>query len=220
MLTFILVSKLIGRFLLKCGVGDEDFFGGWKYRAMQCAPVAGLILLPLSLIKDMSGFRHISVVSIFALIYTGLVLIVELPQYIQHNYSSAHIVLAWFDWNFFNGASITFFAYTCQVQLLPIYSELVNPNEKRIKKVIARSVIVDVAFYLTIALAGYFSTYDKTPQIVLDRGSLDGGRDYALMIAQIGIVMVLFVAVPVNYNPFRNQIFYMFFKKDEYSFKE
>lgn len=60
---------------------------------------------------------------------------------------------------------------------------MVNPNEKRIKKIISRSVLVDVGFYLTIALAGYFSTYDKTPKIVLDRGSLTGGRDYALMIA-------------------------------------
>ena len=32
--------------------------------------------------------------------------------------------------------------------------------------------------------------------------------------------MVLFVAVPVNYNPFRNQVFYMFFKKESISFKE
>lgn len=32
--------------------------------------------------------------------------------------------------------------------------------------------------------------------------------------------MVLFVAVPVNYNPFRNQIFYMFFKKETFSQKE
>jgi hypothetical protein len=81
-------------------------------------------------------------------------------------------------------------------------------------------VLVDLVFYLAIALAGYFSTYDKTPKIVLDRDSIDGGRDYALMIAQFSIVLVLFVAVPVNYNPFRNQLFYMFFKKDTFSFKE
>jgi len=43
---------------------------------------------------------------------------------------------------------------------LPIYSELVNPNERRIKKIIGTSVIVDVIFYMTIAAAGYFSTFD------------------------------------------------------------
>ncbi len=96
--------------------------------------------------------------------------------------------------------------------MLPIYSELVNPNERRIKKVIGRSVFVDVLFYVTIALAGYWSTYNLTPKIVLDR-SLPGDNtpDPFLMVAQIAIVMVLFVAVPVNYNPFRNQVFYVFF---------
>ena len=107
------------------------------------------------------------------------------------------------------------------MQLLPIYSELVNPNETRIKKIVSRSILVDVGFYLTIAAAGYFSTYDKTPRIVLERDPLNGvSRDYAILIAQIAIIMVLFVAVPVNYNPFRNQLFYMFFKKEDFSFKE
>ncbi len=50
---------------------------------MQGAPTAVLVLFPLSLIKDMSGFRHISVVSIFALVYTGIVLACELPEYIK-----------------------------------------------------------------------------------------------------------------------------------------
>ena len=66
-------------------------------------------------------------------------------------------------------------------------------------------MVVDVLFYLVIATAGYFSTFDKTPRIVLERDPLDGvSRDYAILIAQIAIIMVLFVAVPVNYNPFRN----------------
>ncbi len=76
-------------------------------------------------------------------------------------------------------------------------------------------------FYLAIAIAGYFSTYENTPKIVLERDPLNGTtRDYAILIAQIAIIMVLIVAVPVNYNPFRNQVFYMFFKKEDINFKE
>lgn len=173
------------------------------------------------MIKDMSGFRYLSFASIAALFYMGIVLICEMPAYIQQFYDNAIIKTFYFDLNFFNGCCLTFFAYTCQVQLLPIYSELILPNERRIKKVISRSVAVDLAFYLVIAAAGYFSTYDKTPNIILERPLLDGvTRDYAIMIAQVAIIMVLFVAVPVNYNPFRNQIFYMFFKKEDISFKE
>jgi amino acid permease len=219
----IIISTLVARFLKKCGVSPEDnfaFFDTWQYRAMQAIPTAVIILFPLSMIKDMSGFRHISVVSIFALIYTGIVLFCELPEYIKAYRADpdVDIELACFDWNFFTGASITFFAYNCHVQLLPIYSELVNPNEKRIKKVVARSISIDVLFYASIALAGYFSTYNKTPKIVLDR-SLPGDDkpDLFLMLAQLGILMVLFVAVPVNYNPSRNQVFYIFFGRDSFS---
>jgi hypothetical protein len=87
---------------------------------------------------------------------------------------------------------------------LPIYSELISPNERRIKKVVSRSIFIDVLFYLIIASAGYFSTYDMTPPIVLERPSLDGSRDYAVLVSMISIIVVLCVAVPVNYNPFRN----------------
>lgn len=96
-----------------------------------------------------------------------------------------------------------------------------NPNEKRIKKVISRAIAVDVIFYLTIASAGFFSTYDMTKPIVLDRDPIPyGSKDYAILVAVISIIIVLFVAVPVNYNPFRNQLFYIFFKRDTFSFKE
>jgi amino acid permease len=107
-------------------VSPEDnfaFFDTWQYRAMQAIPIAVIILFPLSMIKDMSGFRHISAVSIFALIFTGIVLICELPDYIKayRSLPDVEIEYACFDWNVFTGASITFFSYTCHFQLLPIY---------------------------------------------------------------------------------------------------
>jgi len=50
---------------------------------MQAIPTAVIILFPLSLIKDMSGFRHISIISVFVLVYTAIVLICELPEYVK-----------------------------------------------------------------------------------------------------------------------------------------
>jgi amino acid permease len=63
----------------------------------------------------MSGFRYISFASIIALVYTGIVLLAELPAYITQNYDNAFVSPANWDMNFFTGASITFFAYTCHV---------------------------------------------------------------------------------------------------------
>lgn len=97
------------------GVNDKEFMESWKFRAAVGVPIAAAVLLPMSLIKDMSGFRYISFASIFALFYTGVVLLIELPDYSAANKPTAVVEAFIIDWNFFTGACITFFAYTCQV---------------------------------------------------------------------------------------------------------
>lgn len=83
------------------GVADDDYYKTWQYRATVGVPIAVAILLPMSMIKDMSGFRYISFASIFALFYTGIVLIVEMPDYIHTYKDTADIHSFIFDWNFF-----------------------------------------------------------------------------------------------------------------------
>jgi len=112
------------------------------------------------------------------------------------------------DWNILSSMSIVFFAFTCQMNLLPIYSELVNPNYKRIQKVIYRSLILDCVFYYIIASAGYFSTFNNTSPVVIERPALPGfDPDYATLLAAVAIVIVLSAAFPANYNPCRTMFF-------------
>jgi len=87
-----------------------------EVRALLTVPIGFLFLMPVSLKKDMSGFRYITFVSILAELYTGIVLVVQMPKYIS--YARAHpetyiVAKSIFDLNFFTGASIVFFAYTC-----------------------------------------------------------------------------------------------------------
>lgn len=65
------------------------------------------------MIKDMSGFRYISLASIVALVYTGIVLLIELPDYAKANYSSERCNAFIIDMGIFKSAAITFFAYAC-----------------------------------------------------------------------------------------------------------
>lgn len=92
---------------------DPEFYDNIKFRAIQALPTAALFLFPLSLIRDMSGFRYVSFASIIALFYTGIVLLIELPSYISKNYSPDHIQAFNFNLDFFGSAAKTFFAYTC-----------------------------------------------------------------------------------------------------------
>mmetsp|Transcript_44197 Transcript_44197/g.32182 ORF Transcript_44197/g.32182 Transcript_44197/m.32182 type:complete len:113 (+) Transcript_44197:679-1017(+) len=112
----------------------------------------------------MGGLRYVSLATIIAIFYTFMVLLVEMPAYIKQNWNSEgyKIVYACFDLNLFTGISITFLAFACNVQVLPLYSVLVNPNERRMKKVVNRSILVDAFFYICIAYSGYFSTLNHT----------------------------------------------------------
>lgn len=212
----IIIASLIRFECVQFGV-DPDFGNSWQFRAMVNGPIALLFLFPLNSIKDMSGFRYVSMVSMASLLYMGLVLVIEMPMYAAYyldpnNPKPRKIVWFIFDINFFTSAATTFFAYTCQIQLLPIYSELAYPDERRIKKVVRRSIIVDFGFYFTIAFCGYMSTFQETQPIVLERPPLPIWKekyDIFMVIAIVAIVLVIFVSEPVNYNPFRNQIVYM-----------
>ena len=147
-------------------------------------------------------------------------LIIELPSYYQANQPTAEIVASWWNLDFFTGFSTVFFAFQCQVQLLPIYSELVDPEYRRISKVIDRAIVVDFMFYLIIASAGYLSTFDETAKIVLERATLDGKPDIPCLIAVFGVMLSITVAFPCGYNPARSQMANLFFGRDTFSDKE
>ena len=94
-------------------------------------------------------------------------------------------------WNLdiLSGCAMTFYAYQCQVQLLPIYSELQKPVYNRIAKVINRATLINFGFYLVIAISGYISSFNDTAKIVLERITIDGLPDYACLVAVFGVVI-------------------------------
>ena len=91
----------------------EDTVHGDRFILIQSGVVAFLILLPLSMKTDMSAFRYISLASIGALVYVGVLLLVELPKYFNWYWDDAEgkIAPVWFDMNLFTGANMNFFAF-------------------------------------------------------------------------------------------------------------
>lgn len=108
----IILTELIQYVAKSCGA-EETFVESIEFRAYVGIPVTLFIFLPLSLLRDMSAFSIAGLVSIIAMFYTAIVLIVELPFYSQNNKDKATINMLYIDWNFLSSCSITFFAYTC-----------------------------------------------------------------------------------------------------------
>ena len=112
---------------------------------------------------------------------------------------------------------MNFFAFQCQVQFLPIYAELTYPTKRRANKVVARAILIDFFFYLTVASAGYWSMFNTTPVIVLERKSKDNAKDIPGVIGIVGVVVCIFVAFPCSWNPTRSQICMLIWGTEEFS---
>jgi hypothetical protein len=76
-------------------------------------PTAFLILFPLSMKREMSAFRYVSVLSIVALFYTGIVLTIQMPDYYRYNTQRPNFVnkAFYFDWDLLSGAAMNFFSF-------------------------------------------------------------------------------------------------------------
>lgn len=85
------------------------------FKVIQSMITTICLIFPLSLAKSMSALRYISLVSIGAIIYTLVVMLIELPKYYDYFHNTLGEEISYFKLNldFFNGCSITFFSFTC-----------------------------------------------------------------------------------------------------------
>eukprot|EP00347_Sterkiella_histriomuscorum_P015975 403354980 len=209
----IIITKMIQFLALNVGF-ERDYIYSIEMTIAIAAFMALCVLFPLGSLKQMSGFRYVSIISIASLLYIMFVLLFELPQYVMQNYSPDKITYVNLDWNIFPNFAITFFSFACHIEFVPIQDELNDPNMKRVKKVVYRSVLTNTMFYLLIGMAGYFSTYDKTAQIVIERDPLIGQKiDLPLVFGRVMIILVLCVAYPINLVPMKQIIIHKIYSR-------
>ena len=112
-ISYQIIIASLGRYVcLKFGM-DPDLANSVQLRVYFTVGAAVALLFPLAMKRDMSAFRYVSLASIGALFYTGIVLIVELPEYYREFGRGVPKPLYRIDFNIFTGSAMTFFAYTC-----------------------------------------------------------------------------------------------------------
>ncbi|CDW77672.1 UNKNOWN [Stylonychia lemnae] len=178
---------------------DKSYVQSSEVKIAITAFIGLFILFPTGSIREMSGFRYISIISLASLVYIMLILLFELPYYAKQNFDAENLNFFKFDWDFFPNFSIAFFAFACHIDFIQIYYEMNEKNPKRASKLVYRSVAINILFYLSIGLAGYFSTYEMTKKIVIDREPLIGQHiDLPLMIGRVMIIIGLCIAFPLR----------------------
>jgi amino acid permease len=190
-----------------------------KYQMMICCIV---FQIPLSLMKNVSKLQYASLVGVFTLIYTILVVLIECPFYYQEAISQGRNInlTKELDWSVFNSFSILLYAYASHNGILAVYSELKKPTLRRSKKVLDRALTLQVVLFATMAFSGFFSTLKDTPSIFITRKPLDvfDSKDYYMIVAQILYFFSLQCSCALNYNILRVAIKSFFFNNREVKF--
>lgn len=169
--------------------------------------VLALLMFPATLMRNLSGFRCGAIFGVCCILYILFVVIFQTPSYIAENDSLSKIEFFKFDMNFFTSFALAAFSFTCHSNLLPIRSELARPSLRRLDKVVRRAVAIDASLYVTMAICGYLSMADKTPQLIISRPPLsNAGSDWEMALALVAMTCTLIISIITNLAPTRAQI--------------
>lgn len=192
----------------------------------------GILVFPLMIKKDLSSLRFSTVAGIFALLIVMVILVIELPWYLINYYDNIYdkndesTFYNWYDISkgftdkllFIRGLATINLAFNVHSNIFMVYQKLYNNNNKRTKKVVGRSVLLDTIVFLTFAVVGHL-TQHNTPGIILSRNPLPGSLDIPMSIGRLLICLLVLCKVPVLYNAARLSVINIIWNDTEITLK-
>jgi len=209
----IIISNLIQSAMNILEVDDPS-----QYRTYHII-IISLLVFPLCLPESVSAIRHATFITLGAIFYTAILLIIQMfSSSVKKMYENSKLELIKFDWGIFNAFGITFFAFTCQAGFYSAIDKLKKRDEAHKTRIAFRACTINLFFYLTIILSGYLSSYSDTPDVIISR-TVPKEFNIPVMISQILISCGLCIGIPVNYFPLRKAIFNQVFGNSQYTKK-
>ena len=224
----VILYKLIGGVVLAIGqyeykniddFVDNSFWKEYVFKFPINYGVAGVILLPICLLKDISKMRFASTFGLISLFFLICIVVVECPWFIINYFNNIYdrskpethlnvydITIGFnSDMSFFKSIATLFYAYCCHIGAFPVISSLANPTKKRVDKVFFRAILLDAVCYTIIGISGYLTQPLKTPDLIIERTSIFES-DWVMTVGRISFVLTLFTKIPANYNAMRLSI--------------
>ncbi|XP_078399371.1 sodium-coupled neutral amino acid transporter 3-like [Cetorhinus maximus] len=109
------------------------------------------------------------------------------------------------------------FAFVCHPEVLPIYTELKNPNKKKMQHVSNISIMVMYVMYFLAALFGYLTFYGRVePELLHTYSKLDP-FDTLILCVRVAVLIAVTLTVPIVLFPVRRAIQQMLFQNKPFS---
>ncbi|XP_037534647.1 sodium-coupled neutral amino acid transporter 3 [Nematolebias whitei] len=109
------------------------------------------------------------------------------------------------------------FAFVCHPEVLPIYTELRNPTQKKMQKVSNLSILVMYTMYFLAALFGYLTFYENVEPELLHTYSRIDPYDTLILCVRVAVLTAVTLTVPIVLFPVRRAIQEMIFPSKSFS---
>lgn len=177
---------------------------GWCSSRWLAITASAVVLLPMELQKELATLRHLTPISILALLYVAGVIAARCFHYYSEHARTAdrdeygELKIIDFNVNTFSAFAICVFAYNCHMNVVPVAGHLVRPTKARIQKVAVWVNMLQLAFYILIGSSGYLTFLAKTPGDIL-KGFKDD--DPFIAVGRGLLTFSMMVAMVMTMNP-------------------
>ncbi|XP_068450220.1 sodium-coupled neutral amino acid transporter 3 isoform X1 [Clinocottus analis] len=103
------------------------------------------------------------------------------------------------------------FAFVCHPEVLPIYTELRDPTQKKMQRVSNISILVMYSMYFLAALFGYLTFYGNVEPELLHTYSRIDPYDTLILCVRVAVLTAVTLTVPIVLFPVRRAIQCMVF---------
>uniref|UniRef100_A0A8C9ZMK2 Solute carrier family 38 member 3 n=1 Tax=Sander lucioperca TaxID=283035 RepID=A0A8C9ZMK2_SANLU len=177
--------------------------------------VSACVILPLALMKQLgylgytSGFSLSCMVFFLSVVSHKCLESAEFPHLVALLIIESHVSMCSSQTAY--TIPILAFAFVCHPEVLPIYTELRNPTQKKMQKVSNISIFVMYTMYFLAALFGYLTFYDNVEPELLHTYNRIDPYDTLILCVRVAVLTAVTLTVPIVLFPVRRAIQQMAF---------
>uniref|UniRef100_A0A8C9WPC8 Solute carrier family 38 member 5b n=1 Tax=Scleropages formosus TaxID=113540 RepID=A0A8C9WPC8_SCLFO len=228
MSTYLFIVKYELPLVIQAFLGQHTSSGEWYFNGNNLIIIVSIcIILPLALMRHLGYLGYTSGLSLTCMVFFLISVIYKkfnipcpLETYGNHSvnftteedyYSNCFLMLFVFQTVY--TVPILAFAFVCHPEVLPIYTELRNPTQKRMQAIANVSIFAMFTMYLLTATFGYLTFYANVEAELLHMYSKVDPLDTLILCVRLAVLMAVTLTVPVVLFPIRRALLQLLFPK-------
>jgi amino acid permease len=155
----------------------------------------------MTLTRSIEKLKTVAMIGIFFILYLVVCFVGLTPDYFKYYDSQGRIEIHEVIWTpyMLKVYGVCQALFLNQYTILPICHNVIYTNQKRITKIIHRSLYLLMSIYIVLMACGYFSEPNDTQtEIFLLREPLPGSLDRFVVFGKLGFGLALFIAILVK----------------------